>query len=75
MEQLLDTLGTAKIRNHGINLTVPVRIDSTALWTNMGWVAIEVNGDGGILAAGTIQHHGVSPLCGLGSFIQIRPAD
>lgn len=60
MEQLLDTLSTTKIRNHGINLTVPVRINSTALWADMGWMAIEVNGDGGILAAGTIQHQDTS---------------
>ena len=54
MEQILDALGTVKIRNHGINLTVPVRIDSATLGADMGRVAVQINGEGSILTASTI---------------------
>jgi len=56
MKQILDALGTVKIRNHGINLTVPVRIDSATLGADMGRVAVQINGEGSILAASTVQH-------------------
>ena len=61
MKQILDALGTVKIRNHGINLTVPVRIDSATLGADMGRVAVQINGEGSILTASTIQHHRASP--------------
>ena len=41
-------------------MTVPVCIDGTTLRTDMSRMAIEDNGDGGILAAGTIQHQDTS---------------
>lgn len=62
MKQILDALGTVKIRNHGINLTVSVRIDSATLGADMGRVAVQINGEGSVLTASTIQHHrGISP--------------
>nr|DAJ91805.1 MAG TPA: hypothetical protein [Caudoviricetes sp.] len=62
MKQILDALGTMKIRNHGINLTVSVRIDSATLGADMGRVAVQINGEGSILAASAVQHHRASPL-------------